>query len=394
MKVEIMMKMQELAVLTEKYIKRTLTQNERDRLKNMVLKNKKNFSYFKQQLAAKSQHQLYHDFDVASAFEAFEPLLSDAVPSKKRPLRRWMPYAAALIGVVLAVAVVFRDGNPMNRDTLADAPQIQTQDEENIVLTLADGTEKILGTATKNVALNRGGKLQTEGNDELDYSVGEAAFDRGYHKLYIPNGQKFHVTLSDGTKVWLNSGSTLTFPPRFEASAENRIVYLEGEAYFDVAEDKDFPFIVTVNDLNVKVLGTEFNVSAYRQQAAVATTLIEGSVRLYDGNSSTNSIQLHPNEQGTFDKYDKTLSAQEVDVQLFTAWMENRVVFNDMPLSQILQILERTYNVDIVNENTTIGEEKFTGEFDVEDIQTIFKALSTSINFDYELEPHRITIKK
>lgn len=386
--------MQKLAELTEKYINRALTKKERESLKKLVLENKKNLNFFKENLVGRSEHQLFHDFDSNTAFEAFEPML-DAQKYRSIIFKKWLPYAASFIGLIAVLAIVFQNTQvqPIN-DSVTEVQQ-QKNSDNNIVLTLADGTQKILSSNQSTTIAEKDGKpIVRTTNSGLDYTPAEETNSLGHHKIYIPNGQKFHLTLSDGTKVWLNSGSTLTFPSRFNKTAGNRMVYLNGEAYFDVAEDKSFPFIVNVDDLNIKVLGTEFNVTAYEGQQAVATTLVEGSVNLSDANQTNNAIQLTPNQQGSFDRYSKKLDAKPVKVDFYTAWMQNKIVFRDMPMNQILSQIERTYNVNISNENKGISKARFTGEFDVENIETIFKALSTAINFEYEINSNRIVIKK
>lgn len=391
MKLETLHFMQQLLELTEKYINRTLTKKERKRLKKLVLKNKDNLIFFKKKLIDRSRSQLFHDFDSDTAFEAFEPMLD--YKSKKIFTKKWIPYAASFIGVLATLVMILQNGP--TEDVVATNSKDQINSENNIVLTLDDGTKKILNSSQSTTIAEKDGKpIVRTTNSGLDYSPAKNINSYGLHKIYIPNGQKFKLTLSDGTMVWLNSGSTLTFPSRFDKTTSNRMVHLKGEAYFDVAEDKSFPFIVNVDDLNIKVLGTEFNVSAYENQQAVATTLVEGSVNLSDANQLNNSITLKPNQQGKFDKYNKNLDSKRVDVSLFTAWMQNKIVFKDMPMSQILVQIERTYNVDITNKNKKIAGEHFTGQFDVEDIETIFKVLSTAINFEYEITTNQIIIKE
>lgn len=394
MNVETLRYMQNLTALTEKYINRTLTKKERKKLKKLVLEKKENLTYFKQKLVERSQDQLYHDFDATAAFEMFEPILGSQ-KSKSHQIKKWLPYAASFVGVLAVLAMVFPSKKSIETDTTIAEAQEQILKEDKIILTLEDGTKKILDSNhNATVAVNNGTPIVKTTNYGLDYTPANKTTSTGHHKIYIPHGQKFNITLSDGTKVWLNSGSTLTFPSRFDKASSNRMVYLEGEAYFDVAEDKSFPFIVNVNDLNIKVLGTEFNVTAYGANNAITTTLIEGSVNLSDENQPNNTITLKPNQQGSFDKFNKELVSKKVDVSYFTAWMQNKIVFRGTPMQQILQNIERTYNVSIDNKNEVISNKRFTGEFDVEDIQTVFKVLSTSINFEYEIAQNKITIKK
>ncbi|UOY08331.1 DUF4974 domain-containing protein [Muricauda sp. SCSIO 64092] len=387
--------MQDLVELTEKYINRTLTEKERERLKKLMLQKKGNRTLFKEQLVSYSQNQLFHDFDSMKAFEDFEPIL-DAPKSTLHKTKKWLPYAAAVAVAFLILSnVLFPGKNPLSPEKQMVGSLPSNPDGDNIVLTLADGSQKILdGYESSTVVEGNGSPIFKTTSSGLDYTPVANTQAYGYHKIYVPNGQKFNITLADGTKIWLNSGSTLTFPPRFNTALDHRMVHLKGEAYFDVAGNKDFPFIVNVNDLNIKVLGTEFNVCAYEEHKQVSTTLIEGAVSLYDGNTSGKKVILRPDQQGSFDKFNKSFTKKQVDVGLFTAWMQNKMVFSDMPMHRILQNIERTYNVNITNENTTIANERFTGEFDVEDIETIFKVLSTSIHFEYEIHHHQITIKK
>ena len=261
-------------------------------------------------------------------------------------------------------------------------------DKNAIIHTLPDGSEELFVSKDPN-----GSSTSFDKTVELDYqNIAEPVAD-GIHQMYVPHGQKMKLTLSDGTRVWLNSGSSFSFPSQFLNEGQ-RLVSLQGEAYFEVEKDENLPFIVKTDKMNIEVLGTEFNVSAYSDDSMIATTLVEGSVSLYEDNLKEERIILRPNQQGTFDKNTSNLVSTNVDVTLFTAWKNNKIVFKDLTMGQILKQIERAYDVEVKNDNETIILEKFTGEFDNESVETIFKALSTSLSFTYEIQQQHVHIKK
>jgi len=208
--------------------------------------------------------------------------------------------------------------------------------------------------------------------------------------LQVPYGKHFEVTLADSTHIFLNAGSSLTYPVSF-AGKEKREVVLTGEAFFKVSKDAEHPFIVNSGDLAIEVLGTEFNVNAYSDESQLYTTLREGSVRV---SSPTGQILLEPNEQTVYDKTGSTMQKRTVDVGRFTAWMDNEIVFTSTPFKTILKMLERQHNVNIENQIPEINEERFTARFEQENIEQIMTYFSKSYGFNYKMNDNQITITK
>ena len=171
------------------------------------------------------------------------------------------------------------------------------------------------------------------------------------------------------------------------------MVQLEGEAFFDVAHNKNKPFMVITKGVHVEVLGTKFNVSSYANEKFINTTLVEGSVNAIDANNANNSIVIKPGFQASFQKEIMDMTSKKVNTLDYTSWMEKVITFNDTPFENLIATIERTYNVQIINENEQIKNERFTGEFDIENIETIFKALSSNFYFEYEINNNKITIK-
>jgi len=214
---------------------------------------------------------------------------------------------------------------------------------DNAILTLADGSTIILDDA-------HNGNLQNQGNTKLIKLDGELSYDPltaasteiVYNTISTPRGGKFKIELSDGSVVWLNAASSLHFPTTF--TGKTRQVEMTGEAYFDVAKNKNKPFIVKVNSAEVKVLGTHFNIMAYQDEEEVKTTLLEGSVKFTNGN---NSNMLVPGQQLQLLKNGELKTFNNVDVDYVTSWRNGMFHFENADIEHVMRQLSRWYNVDV-----------------------------------------------
>lgn len=179
-----------------------------------------------------------------------------------------------------------------------------------------------------------------------------------YSEIIVPYGQMSQIQLSDGTKIWLNSGTTLRYPDRF--AEKTRSVSIEGEAYFEVAKMKAKPFSVNTSDLKIEVLGTSFNLSAYLEDATTSVTLVDGKVAVQD-NAGKTVAQLIPGQMATKNKNETRVGIQTVQTSFFSAWTEGKIFFDDEPLDQIAVKLERWFNVEITFADEKLKSHKFTG---------------------------------
>lgn len=179
-----------------------------------------------------------------------------------------------------------------------------------------------------------------------------------YSEISVPYGQMSQLTLSDGTKIWLNSGTTLRYPERF---AENsRSISIDGEAYFEVAKIPDRPFTVNTADMKVVVLGTSFNISAYPEDAATSVTLVEGKVTVQ--NSAGICIaRLNPGQMVIKNKTETNIAIQNVKTCFYSTWIAGKIYFDDEPLDQIASKLERWFNVEIYFADEHLKSRRFTG---------------------------------
>ena len=179
-----------------------------------------------------------------------------------------------------------------------------------------------------------------------------------YSEITVPFGQMTQLKLSDGTKIWLNSGTTLSYPDQF---AENsRAISVDGEAYFEVAKMPDKPFTVNTTDMKVVVLGTSFNISAYPEDVATSVTLVEGKVTVQNS-SGIDIANLSPGQKATKNKNDTNIAIQNVETSFYSAWIAGKIFFDDEPLDQIAVKLERWFNVEISFADEHLKTRRFTG---------------------------------
>ena len=177
----------------------------------------------------------------------------------------------------------------------------------------------------------------------VTYQEGEASDSIVYNRLAIPRGGEFCLTLSDGSRVWLNASTSIRYPVKFGPG--ERRVYLDGEAYFEVAKDAKRPFHVEFTGAEVTVLGTSFNVKAYADEGSTYTTLVSGSVSVRVGDRQS---VIRPGEQMEIDAANGQMHLREVDTTAYTSWRKGRFVFVRQPMESIMQTLARWYNIRVI----------------------------------------------
>ena len=271
----------------------------------------------------------------------------------------------------------------------------KTQSSKEIVLEWADGRSEII---TKNnqekLVLDQNRNLIAKKFPNQIIYFGKVQDKKlVYSTLKVPYGKRFKLQLSDGTVVSLNSGTTLKYPEQFGLNGK-RNVYLTGEAFFEVAKDKNHPFIVHANKVEVEVLGTKFNVSAYPENPTVNSTLIEGSIEMAEAENKSNAVLLVPNQMATWQNNSKKITTKFVDTSIYTAWTKGDIAFKDTPFSTIAKIIERTYDVKIINENSDLARQSFTGSIKISEssVENILELLKRDTPFNYAIKENIITI--
>lgn len=217
----------------------------------------------------------------------------------------------------------------------------------------------------------------------MDSLVGQSA-EVKYNTLIVPRGGEFSLELADGTRVWLNTESKLRYPVAF--TGEERRVEMDGEVYFEVAKNREKPFVVTVNGVDIRVLGTSFNVSAYQED--VVTTLVTGKVQLKKGDEQ---VVLLPNQQAIWS--DDKFKVKQVDARNYVLWKEGIFYFEDVDLETILDDMARWYNVTIFYVNPTLKKMKFSVEIKrYEDINEILRRIEQTKRVKFEIKDRTINV--
>lgn len=276
---------------------------------------------------------------------------------------------------------------------------VDQQQSNNTRLLLSDGEEISLASYNSKLSLNNDSELVLNNDTIIHLSNAEHRTNRKVqmNELVIPFGKKSELLLADGTKVWLNAGSHFAFPNKF--SEENRRVFLEGEAYFEVAENVMRPFIVNASLLEVKVLGTRFNISAHTNDNVIETILLEGSVALRKATgfgSGKDEVILKPYEKGSFDKQKSNVSVSaEPNADIYITWTEGMFQFSKEDLPAIFSKLERFYNVEIeISPNVNVSR-LISGKLDLkESIEDVMAALGDVAKIEYRIEENIIYIDK
>lgn len=213
-----------------------------------------------------------------------------------------------------------------------------------------------------------------------------------YVDVKTNSGMVSSFDLPDGSKVWLNSGGKLKYPVEF--SSNKREVHLEGQGYFSVKRNEEAPFIVHIDDFySVEVLGTEFNVSAYRDDHLIETTLVSGKVKLNIHLVDGRLIQklLKPNEKATYNRETNRLCVSTVNTESDKVWREGKIIFRRHPMEQVLKVLSRYYNVRFEVENPVIMQSEITAKFTNEPLQQVLKYLELASGIKFKMKhPDRI----
>ncbi|PKV51211.1 FecR family protein [Aquimarina sp. MAR_2010_214] len=207
-------------------------------------------------------------------------------------------------------------------------------------------------------------------------------FDSSTKNVTTGHGGYKTVVLPDGSTIVLNANSSLTYPNTFTDSV--RKVTLIGEAFFDIKRDVTKPFIVTTDHINIKVLGTSFNVKSYPKDEKIETTLVTGKVEVFQ-QQKEKPIVLEPSQRAVFDKEKSNIKVDRVDSKSIVAWQEGKLIFDKTPLKQVVLDLNRKYNVEFVIKSDSLLQYKYTGEFDNLTLKEVLELLkiSSPINYKY-----------
>jgi len=307
--------------------------------------------------------QWYRQLDLPGELPSMEQMENDLADVRERLPRKlahrlapWYRYvAAAAIAAVMAIGVYVYFFQSEWSGTESEVAATSLPDDlapggNRAILQLADGTEIVLDERPDGTVAQEGEHaIYKHADGELVYQPEASGADREvpvFNRLQTPRGGQYHLVLPDGTHVWLNAASTLTYA--ISGATQERLVQLEGEAYFEVAGDPDRPFRVASRGQMVEVLGTHFNVNSYPDEPLIRTTLVEGAVKV-SGSTDQRPVVLAPGEQALWAE-DNQLAIRKVDVAQAVAWKNGKFNFSHSDVATVMRELSRWYNVDVVFE--------------------------------------------
>ena len=303
---------------------------------------------------------------------------------------KWFPYAAAIVLILSVGGVFYFSGDKEQTEILPIAKNEMQVPGSRAVLILPDGRKVDLENEVLRSDLAQSDSLLLVSARSLKYrDIDSPDTTEIFHTLEIPRGGEYLLTLSDGTMIYLNSESTLSFPVKFQG--KERKVYLTGEAYFKVAKNTEHPFVVTAGELEVLVTGTTFGVRAYKDEKDIQTTLESGQVTV---RVEGKSVKLVPNKQVLFNKSTMGLEVRDVDVDLYLAWADGRLVYDNCPLEKILTDLGRWYNIDVFYSRDELRSYQFSLNMKKhEEFTQVLELIGKTGEVQFEIKDNTVIVK-
>lgn len=385
----------EISQLIWKCLQQEITVEEKEVLDEWVGRSEANRQWF-EELTGKNTMQgrlsSYH-----AIAEGREQVWQKILQSEKKPAKterlRWMMLAAAASVILALSLVVFNWTNLKEKEQAVvhtpDKNEISAPSSNKAILSLDDGRKIYLDSVSNGVLVSQDNvNIEKLADGQLAYRQGAGAQAMVYNTLSNPRGSKvIDITLSDGSRVWLNNESSIRFPLAF--GSEERKVVITGEAYFEVAKDARKPFIVEAGEMEVEVLGTQFNVNSYSEEPVIRTTLLEGKVRL---KKNDQSIDLEVGQQAQVGNSDIKI-IDRADIAQVMAWRNGLISLGGGDIKSIFHQIGRWYDVDIEYQGE-IRDLKMFGEIpSMTSLSTLINALELNSGLQIEITGRKIIVK-
>lgn len=306
-------------------------------------------------------------------------------------------YAAAAILICCFVGLyLFNYLYTPNKNTLISLhtrpESVVNTENEHVVLTLSNGKKVVLDQANNGLLSKDNNTIISKTKDgQIVYNLGNLTVENGgelmYNTISTPIGTTYQLILSDGTKVWLNAKSSLTFPVAF--GNEERNVKLQGEGYFEVTPDKDKPFMVGAKEMKIQVLGTYFNVSAYHDDTVVKASLIEGSIKAH---SPETAVLLKPGKQALLRNGSSSMDIQNFNPEEVTDWKNGYFIFRNEPIKEIIKKISRWYNIEVTYQGDS-NEQAFGGKYlKSNSLTELLTSLELTGTVKFKVDGRRVTV--
>lgn len=360
-----------------------LSPEEKGKLEDWINESEEHrllFCKIKKQLSI-NEIRNYLQTDVEDAWKKVREKTFGAPPVRPRIRPKWLKYAAVVLPVLLSITLwyTWKEEMKNKQATVACLSPVLTLDNgEKYQLDPEEQTEIYVDEEVK--AYQAGGGLI--------YDTTARQEENKYNRIEVPRGSEYWIVLPDGTRVWLNAATELKYPVAFHA--KERRVYLKGEAYFEVAPDKNRPFYVETEEVKIRVLGTVFDVNTHYTRG-VRTVLVEGAVALEWGDQK--EIRMKPGELADFDRTTTEVTLKEVDVTSYISWKEGYFVFEDEPLEEIMHTLSLWYDKEFLFVGKRSRALHFSGHIKrYERIETILSAITDVTGVEFRMNGQIILI--
>ena len=361
-----------------------LSPEEKGKLEDWINESEEHrllFYKIKKQLSI-NEIRNYLQTDVEDAWKKVREKTFGAPPVRPRIRPKWLKYAAVVLPVLLSITLwyAWKEKMENKQATVACLSPVLTLDNgEKYQLDPEEQTEIYVDEEVK--AYQAGGGLI--------YDTTARQEENKYNRIEVPRGSEYWIVLPDGTRVWLNAATELKYPVAFHA--KERRVYLKGEAYFEVAPDKNRPFYVETEEVKIRVLGTVFDVNTHYTRG-VRTVLVEGAVALEWGDQK--EIRMKPGELADFDRTTTEVTLKEVDVTSYISWKEGYFVFEDEPLEEIMHTLSLWYDKEFLFVGKRSRALHFSGHIKrYERIETILSAITDVTGVEFRMNGQIILIR-
>ena len=373
--------------LLQLYLLGDITEEERQELEDWceeAPRNRKLFEQICQEDLFSKERYVYEKIHDTKAFSVFEKRVRKV---SSRSIGNWWKYAAVLLFPILVVGSwkLMHETEQVSIVASSVAP-IQPGCSQ-AVLVLDDGRKVFLKEEEEGVISEDKEITVTGEKDRLVYtsSEGKNVDEIRFNELEVPRGGEYKVRLADGTLVYLNSATRMKYPVKFDE--KERKVYLSGEAYFEVSKNKEKPFLVQVDDMSVKVYGTEFNVNTYNN---IETVLVTGSVSMNQGGKE---VLLKPNQKGVFDQVSGKITVADVDVLAYVSWKNGDFIFRNESLNSIMDKLSRWYGLEVLYQDARLQNVRLSGNLKrYKDVRELFVSFEKISDARFKVQGNKVIV--
>ena len=311
---------------------------------------------------------------------------------KHSSLQVWYGVAAAVVILLSVGGMLLWNSGEIEEKPVQVAKKVTIQPgKSQAILVLSSGEEVAMGNVSRQLEEKDGTSVVVSETGRISYQSAEGKGGttkdtaRVMNRLVIPRGGEFNLTLSDGTRVWLNAETELRYPVQF--NGKERVVYLKGEAYFEVSKNKEKPFLVQVDDMSVKVYGTEFNVNTYNK---IETVLVTGSVSMNQGGKE---VLLKPNQKGVFDQVSGKITVEDVDVLAYVSWKNGDFIFRNESLNSIMDKLSRWYGLEVLYQDAGLQDVRLSGNLKrYKDVRELFVSFQKISDARFKVQGNKVIV--